>query len=211
MLHIAEEAERAVAPKRDPLTLPHRDETRTAYILQAVESAWEGVDRRKATGAKDPPVAEDLNGVVATAEQVSGPSSHLENSEGMEVCVSGVALSPCVSPSSLRLRGWGSKKLPFLVSALREKGSFWDGQLNRLVSYVLPLESPELRARCAACRERASLVKPSKPPFPLCQMKHNPLSSGQITLELLWLQLGAISGLTTWPPWKPLQGTAGLH
>nr|KAF6463992.1 activating signal cointegrator 1 complex subunit 2 [Rousettus aegyptiacus] len=45
------------------------DETRTAYILQAIESAWEGVDRQKATDAKDPPVAEDFNGVVATAEK----------------------------------------------------------------------------------------------------------------------------------------------
>lgn len=26
-----------------------RDETRTAYILQGVDSAWEGVDRRKKT------------------------------------------------------------------------------------------------------------------------------------------------------------------
>lgn len=85
----AEETERAVTSKRerDPLTHPHRDETRTAYILQAVECAWEGVDRRKAIDAKDPPVAEDLNGIMVTAEPVSGPSSHPENSEEEEVCV----------------------------------------------------------------------------------------------------------------------------
>lgn len=110
-----------MAPQRDPLTLPHRDETRTAYILQAVESAWEGADRRKAPGAKDPPVAEDLNGVVATAEPVRGLASHPENSERVEVRVSGVACSPRASPSRLRLRGWGSRKPPFFVSALREK------------------------------------------------------------------------------------------
>ncbi|XP_030890712.1 activating signal cointegrator 1 complex subunit 2 isoform X5 [Leptonychotes weddellii] len=61
------------------------DETRTAYILQAVESAWEGVDRRKATDAKDPPVAEDPNGVIVLAEPVGGPSSHPENSEEEEL------------------------------------------------------------------------------------------------------------------------------
>nr|XP_045743304.1 activating signal cointegrator 1 complex subunit 2 isoform X1 [Mirounga angustirostris] len=61
------------------------DETRTAYILQAVESAWEGVDRRKATDAKDPPVAEDPNGVTVLAEPVGGPSSHPENSEEEEL------------------------------------------------------------------------------------------------------------------------------
>nr|XP_035979062.1 activating signal cointegrator 1 complex subunit 2 isoform X5 [Halichoerus grypus] len=61
------------------------DETRTAYILQAVESAWEGVDRRKATDAKDPPVAEDPNGVIVLAEPVGGSSSHPENSEEEEL------------------------------------------------------------------------------------------------------------------------------
>nr|KAF6463999.1 activating signal cointegrator 1 complex subunit 2 [Rousettus aegyptiacus] len=72
------------------------DETRTAYILQAIESAWEGVDRQKATDAKDPPVAEDFNGVVATAEPVSGLSSHPENSEEEEYVGAAAALGPAV-------------------------------------------------------------------------------------------------------------------
>ncbi|ELK31510.1 Activating signal cointegrator 1 complex subunit 2 [Myotis davidii] len=73
------------------------DETRAAYILQAVESAWEGVDRRKPTDAKDPPGAEDLNGVGATAEPVSGPASHPENSEEEECLGAAAALGPPVS------------------------------------------------------------------------------------------------------------------
>ncbi|XP_046944012.1 activating signal cointegrator 1 complex subunit 2 [Lynx rufus] len=72
------------------------DETRTAYILQAVESAWEGVDRRKATDAKDPPVAEDPNGVIAMVEPVSGPFSHLENSEEEECMGAAAPLGPPV-------------------------------------------------------------------------------------------------------------------
>ncbi|XP_058387717.1 activating signal cointegrator 1 complex subunit 2 isoform X1 [Diceros bicornis minor] len=68
------------------------DETRTAYILQAVDSAWEGVDRRKATDAKDPPVAEDLNGVMVTVEPVGGTSSHPENSEEEECMGAAAAL-----------------------------------------------------------------------------------------------------------------------
>ncbi|XP_013963494.1 activating signal cointegrator 1 complex subunit 2 isoform X7 [Canis lupus baileyi] len=72
------------------------DETRTAYILQAVESAWEGVDRRKTTDAKDPPVAEDPNGVIATVEPISGPSSHLENAEEEECMGAAAALGPPV-------------------------------------------------------------------------------------------------------------------
>lgn len=57
---ISLEAEGAKAPA-GKLALTHclRDETRAAYILQAVESAWEGVDRRKATDAKGPPAIED--------------------------------------------------------------------------------------------------------------------------------------------------------
>ncbi|KAF0881672.1 activating signal cointegrator 1 complex subunit 2 isoform X1 [Crocuta crocuta] len=72
------------------------DETRTAYILQAVESAWEGVDRQKATDAKDPPVAENPNGVIAMVEPASGPSSHLENSEEEECMGAAAPLGPPV-------------------------------------------------------------------------------------------------------------------
>ncbi|XP_062038472.1 activating signal cointegrator 1 complex subunit 2 isoform X7 [Lepus europaeus] len=77
------------------------DETRTAYILQAVESAWEGVDRRKGTDTKDPSVAEDLNGdshgVSVTAEPISERPSHPENSEEEECLGAAAALAPAVS------------------------------------------------------------------------------------------------------------------
>lgn len=68
---------------QEPLTLlPLRDETRTAYILQAVESAWEGVDRQKIKDIKDPSRAKDSNNeVTITAEPVSEMPLQLENSE----------------------------------------------------------------------------------------------------------------------------------
>ncbi|XP_011813073.1 PREDICTED: activating signal cointegrator 1 complex subunit 2 isoform X3 [Colobus angolensis palliatus] len=72
------------------------DETRTAYILQAVESAWEGVDRRKATDAKDPSVTEEPNGVAVMAEAVSQVSSHQENSEEEECMGAAAAVGPAV-------------------------------------------------------------------------------------------------------------------
>nr|XP_055110071.1 activating signal cointegrator 1 complex subunit 2 isoform X8 [Symphalangus syndactylus] len=76
------------------------DETRTAYILQAVESAWEGVDRRKAADAKDPTVTEEPNGepngVVVTAEAVSQASSHPENLEEEECMGAAAAVGPAV-------------------------------------------------------------------------------------------------------------------
>lgn len=49
------------------------DETRTAYILQAVESAWEGVDRKKKM-VEDPPLQE----AVAAASEMVQPSSTAE-------------------------------------------------------------------------------------------------------------------------------------
>ncbi|KAF7474637.1 activating signal cointegrator 1 complex subunit 2 [Marmota monax] len=76
------------------------DETRTAYILQAVESAWEGVDRRKAMNTKDPSVAEDpngdSNGVTVTAEAISQTPSHPENSEEVECMGAAAAPGPAM-------------------------------------------------------------------------------------------------------------------
>lgn len=77
------------------------DETRTAYILQAVESAWEGVDRRKGTDAKAPLGAEDRhgepNGVAVSAKPASQTSLQLENSEDEECLGAAAALGPVVS------------------------------------------------------------------------------------------------------------------
>lgn len=86
------------------------DETRTTYILQAVESAWEGVDRRKAADAKDPPVAGDPNGVVVTAEPVSGMASHPENSEEEECMRAAAALGAPV----------GGVELDSLISQVKD-------------------------------------------------------------------------------------------
>lgn len=82
------------------------------------------MDRRKATNAKDPPVAENPNGVVVAAEAVSRPSSLPQNSEEEEVCDKSGA-SPAPQPLLAPLRGLGSGKPPFFVPALREKGFFW--------------------------------------------------------------------------------------
>ncbi|XP_047553108.1 activating signal cointegrator 1 complex subunit 2 isoform X9 [Lutra lutra] len=90
------------------------DETRTAYILQAVEGAWEGVDRRKATDAKDPPTAEDPNGVIALADAVGGPSLRLENSEEGE-------LSPqCMGAAAALGPPVGGVELDSLISQVKD-------------------------------------------------------------------------------------------
>uniref|UniRef100_A0A8C6MNP1 Activating signal cointegrator 1 complex subunit 2 n=1 Tax=Moschus moschiferus TaxID=68415 RepID=A0A8C6MNP1_MOSMO len=79
------------------------DETRTAYILQAVESAWEGVDRRRATDAKGSAAAENPTGVGEAVEAISRPSSLPQDEEclgaaaapGPTVC--GVELDSLIS------------------------------------------------------------------------------------------------------------------
>ncbi|XP_036209523.1 activating signal cointegrator 1 complex subunit 2 isoform X2 [Myotis myotis] len=127
------------------------DETRAAYILQAVESAWEGVDRRKPTDAKDPPGAEDLNGVGATAEPVRGPASHPENSEEEEAFPEPPGPWLCRAQDSARVSGgsvtWGVRP-----------HSLW-GQAAPGSLRVLPLAS----------RVAFGSVTHSEPWFLLCQ------------------------------------------
>ncbi|XP_008839296.1 activating signal cointegrator 1 complex subunit 2 isoform X2 [Nannospalax galili] len=74
------------------------DETRTAYILQAVESAWEGMDRQRVKDIKNPSRTKDPNNrVTMTAELVSEMPSGMENSEEDEECMgAAAALGPTV-------------------------------------------------------------------------------------------------------------------
>lgn len=146
------------------------DETRTAYILQAVESAWEGVDRRKPTDAKEPPVAKDLNGVVATVEPVSGPSSHLENLEeerlgaaaalGPTVC--GVELDSLISQVKDLLPDLGEG---FILACLEHYGYDPEQVINNIL---------EERLAPALSQLDRSLDRQVKPdPTPLLTSRHN--------------------------------------
>ncbi|XP_021112838.1 activating signal cointegrator 1 complex subunit 2 isoform X3 [Heterocephalus glaber] len=90
------------------------DETRTAYILQAVESAWEGMDRRKAMDTKDPSVAKDpnrdSNGVTVTPKLSSQMPSQLQNSEEEECMGAAASLGPTM----------GSVELDSLISQVKD-------------------------------------------------------------------------------------------
>lgn len=95
------------------------------------------MDRRKATDAKDPPVAEDFNGVMAPAEPVSGLSSHPENSEEEEVCVwSGAFL--LLQPLLACLRDRAAGTLPSLILLSGKKMCFRIDSLEQLVGPMLP-------------------------------------------------------------------------
>ncbi|XP_010290146.1 PREDICTED: activating signal cointegrator 1 complex subunit 2 isoform X2 [Phaethon lepturus] len=82
------------------------DETRTAYILQAVESAWEGVERKKAQAVKDPAPPAASNGASAIVEQSARAAEDMEElraayaSEGE---CAGAAAAPIAKVSGVEL------------------------------------------------------------------------------------------------------------
>ncbi|XP_037009198.2 activating signal cointegrator 1 complex subunit 2 isoform X5 [Artibeus jamaicensis] len=147
------------------------DETRTAYILQAVESAWEGVDRRKATGAKDPPMAEDFNGVVPAAGPGSGTASQLENSEQVECLGAAAAPGPAVCGVELdSLISQVKDLLPdlgegFILACLEHYGYDPEQVINNIL---------EERLAPALSQLDRSLDRQVKPdPTPLLTSRHN--------------------------------------
>lgn len=150
------------------------DETRTAYILQAVESAWEGVDRQKIKDIKDPSRAKDSNnGVTMTAEPVSEmPSSQLENSEDDEECmgaaaavgpaVSGVELDSLISQVKDLLPDLGEG---FILACLEHYNYDSERVINNILEDRLAPELSHLD------RSLERQVKPD--PTPLLSSRHN--------------------------------------
>lgn len=168
----------ALFPVADDISLLQQassvlDETRAAYILQAVESAWEGVDRRKPTDTKDPPVAEGLNGVVATGEPVGGATSHPENEEEEEeeeclgaaapgAPVSGVELDSLISQVKDLLPDLGEG---FILACLQHYGHDPEQVINNILEERLAPALGQLD------RGLDREVKPD--PTPLLAARHN--------------------------------------
>ncbi|CAK6440082.1 unnamed protein product [Pipistrellus nathusii] len=146
------------------------DETRAAYILQAVESAWEGVDRRKPTDAKEPPVTGGLNGAVATGEPVGGAASRPETSEeeclgaaaALDPPVRGVELDSLISQVKDLLPDLGEG---FILACLQHYGYDPAQVINNILEERL---APALR------RLDRGLDREVKPdPTPLLAARHN--------------------------------------
>ncbi|XP_058137605.1 activating signal cointegrator 1 complex subunit 2 isoform X2 [Dasypus novemcinctus] len=145
------------------------DETRTTYILQAVESAWEGVDRQKATDAKeDPPVAESPRGVTALTALGHQSSSHLEEEEclgaaaalGPPVC--GVELDSLISQVKDLLPDLGEG---FILACLEHYSYDPEQVINNIL---------EERLAPALSQLDRSLDRQVKPdPMPLLMSRHN--------------------------------------
>ncbi|KAM9281527.1 activating signal cointegrator 1 complex subunit 2 isoform 3-T4 [Morus bassanus] len=79
------------------------DETRTAYILQAVESAWEGVDRKKAQVIKDPTPPAASNGASVIGESTVEDVEELGAAYVSEDECAGAAAAPVVKVSGVEL------------------------------------------------------------------------------------------------------------
>ncbi|NWQ83581.1 ASCC2 protein, partial [Columbina picui] len=82
------------------------DETRTAYILHAVESAWEGVDRKKAQVVKNPAPPAASNGASAIVESTTEDGEELGAAYASEDEASrcaGAAAAPLAKVSGVEL------------------------------------------------------------------------------------------------------------
>ncbi|XP_036249415.1 activating signal cointegrator 1 complex subunit 2 [Molothrus ater] len=118
------------------------DETRTAYILQAVESAWEGVDRRKGQAVKAPAASngdpaivestpedrEDLGAACALEDECAGAAA------APVACVCGVELDSLISQVKDLLPDLGEG---FILACLEEYGYDTEQVINNILEEKL--------------------------------------------------------------------------
>ncbi|XP_053862233.1 activating signal cointegrator 1 complex subunit 2 isoform X3 [Malaclemys terrapin pileata] len=79
------------------------DDTRTAYILQAVESAWEAVERRKTPVVKSQPPPMVSDGASAMVENAAKDSEGLDDAYNLEYDCAGAAAAPAAKVSGVEL------------------------------------------------------------------------------------------------------------
>ncbi|XP_051489939.1 activating signal cointegrator 1 complex subunit 2 isoform X3 [Apus apus] len=79
------------------------DETRTAYILQAVESAWEGANRKKTQVFQDPAPPAASNGASAIVESNAEDVEELRAAYASEDECAGAAAAPVAKVSGVEL------------------------------------------------------------------------------------------------------------
>ncbi|KAM7144595.1 activating signal cointegrator 1 complex subunit 2 isoform 4-T5 [Macrochelys suwanniensis] len=79
------------------------DDTRTAYILQAVESAWEGVERRKTPVIKSSPRPMVPDGASAMVENAAKDSEGLDGAYNLKYDCAGAAAAPIAKVSGVEL------------------------------------------------------------------------------------------------------------
>ncbi|XP_051829044.1 activating signal cointegrator 1 complex subunit 2 [Antechinus flavipes] len=178
------------------------DETRTAYILQAVEGAWEGVDRRKAAVVKDSPPSK-------APEQPAGPEpgsvaapTHLKMEEEEE-CAGAAAATPAPRISGVELDSLISQVkdlLPdlgegFILACLEH----YDYSAEQVINNIL--EEGLAPALSSLDRSLNRQMQPS--PTPLVSSRHNVFQNDEFdvfsrdTVDLSRVQKGRRKGEDT--------------
>ncbi|KAM9099398.1 activating signal cointegrator 1 complex subunit 2 isoform 1-T1 [Sarcophilus harrisii] len=178
------------------------DETRTAYILQAVEGAWEGVDRRKAAVVKDLPPSK-------APEQPAGPEpgpgaapTRLKTEEEEE-CAGAAAATPAPRISGVELDSLISQVkdlLPdlgegFILACLEH----YDYSAEQVINNIL--EEGLAPALSSLDRSLNRQMQPS--PTPLVSSRHNVFQNDEFdvfsrdTVDLSRVQKGRRKGEDT--------------
>uniref|UniRef100_A0A803V8D3 Activating signal cointegrator 1 complex subunit 2 n=1 Tax=Ficedula albicollis TaxID=59894 RepID=A0A803V8D3_FICAL len=114
------------------------DETRTAYILQAVESAWEGVDRKKGQAVKDPAASKGASAIVESSpedrEDLGAACALEDECAGAAAApvarVSGVELDSLISQVKDLLPDLGEG---FILACLEEYGYDTEQVINNIL------------------------------------------------------------------------------
>ncbi|XP_057892770.1 activating signal cointegrator 1 complex subunit 2 [Melospiza georgiana] len=121
------------------------DETRTAYILQAVESAWEGVDRRKGLSEKAVKAPAASNGASAVVESSPEDREDLGAACALEDECASAAAAPVAAVSGVELDSLISQVkdlLPdlgegFILACLEEYGYDTEQVINNILEEKL--------------------------------------------------------------------------
>ncbi|XP_059340986.1 activating signal cointegrator 1 complex subunit 2 [Ammospiza nelsoni] len=121
------------------------DETRTAYILQAVESAWEGIDRRKGLSEKAVKAPAASNGASAIVESSPEDREDLGAACALEDECAGAAAAPVAAVSGVELDSLISQVkdlLPdlgegFILACLEEYGYDTEQVINNILEEKL--------------------------------------------------------------------------
>ncbi|XP_014750255.1 PREDICTED: activating signal cointegrator 1 complex subunit 2 isoform X2 [Sturnus vulgaris] len=146
------------------------DETRTAYILQAVESAWEGVDRKKGQAVKDPAASKGASAIVESTpengEDLGAACAQEDECAGAAAApiarVSGVELDSLISQVKDLLPDLGEG---FILACLEEYGYDTEQVINNILEDKLVPHLDKLD------RRMQRQLKPD--PTPLVSSRYN--------------------------------------
>ncbi|XP_036596647.1 activating signal cointegrator 1 complex subunit 2 isoform X2 [Trichosurus vulpecula] len=179
------------------------DETRTAYILQAVESAWEGVDKRKASAVKDLPLSKAPEGPLAPEPWPGTAPAQLKTKDEEDECAGAAAAAPTPRVSGVQLDSLISQVkdlLPdlgegFILACLEHYGYSPEQVINNILE--------ERLAPALSSLDRTLNRQMQPGPTPLVNSRHNVFQNDEFdvfsrdTVDLSRVQKGRRKGENT--------------